>query len=312
MTARLAFVGFHREGYRCLEALLTDGHRFEAVFTFTPEKMRSLSGGVDYGPLAGRYGVPLYPCESLLEHAATIGSLAVDIVFVIGWTEIVRPQLLCLARQGFIGMHASLVPDYRGGSPVNWAIIQGETRTGQTMFWLDAQLDKGDIIDQEPVGITLHDTCGTVYEKMGHAGVVMLRRNMPALLAGTAPRRPQPDTKRPLWKRRKPSDGRVDWNQPSKRVYDFIRAVTHPYPGAFVEVPDGKLFLWEADWLPEWDTSGTSSGRIVGRAIGFGASKGGVVVACAEGAVLVRRVQVEGQEESDAIDLGFLREGTQL
>jgi methionyl-tRNA formyltransferase len=88
--------------------------------------------------------------------------------------------------------------------------------------------------------------------------------------------------------------------------------VTHPYPGAFVEVPDGKLFLWEADWLPEWNASGTSSGRIVGRAIGFGASRGGVVVACAEGAVLLRRVQLEGQEESDAIDLGLLREGTQL
>jgi formyl transferase-like protein len=79
-----------------------------------------------------------------------------------------------------------------------------------------------------------------------------------------------------------------------------------------VEVPDGKLYLWEADWLPDWDTRGETSGRIVGRAIGFGASRGGVMVACAEGAVLVRRVQLDGQGEADAIDLGFLREGTQL
>lgn len=312
MIARLAFVGFHREGYDCLEALLADGHRFEAIFTFTPNKVNALSAGVDYGPLAARYGVPLYRCETLVEHAGTLRALDLDIVFVIGWTEIIPPELLGLVRRGFVGMHASLVPEYRGGSPVNWAILHGETRTGQTMFWLAPRLDKGEIIDQEPVDITLHDTCGTVYDKMGRAGVALLRRNLEALVAGTAPRRSQPDLDRPVWKRRTPADGRLDWNQPSKRVYDFIRAVTHPYPGAFVDLPEGRLWVWEAEWLPDWNVGDAPSGRVVGRAYGFGASPGGIVVACAEGAVLLRRVQLEGRDETDAVHLELLREGSQL
>jgi methionyl-tRNA formyltransferase len=314
----LVFVGFHQEGYDCLSALLSDGFPFRSVVTFEMEKVRSLSGGVDFEPLARRYEVPLRRVQSI-NHRESIDYLRTldpDIIFVIGWTEIVKKEVLSLPRLGCIGMHASLLPRYRGGSPVNWALIHGESETGNTMFWLSAGLDLGDIIDQEPIRIDVHDSCGTLYTKVGEAGIRMLRRNIRCLMTGTAPRRRQTDWDLPRWPRRKPEQGLIDWERDSRDVYNLIRAVAHPYPGAFTSNSGRTLFIWEAFWAPEWPVPTDSApGTIVAVLPGFGRSRGLAAVQCRTGAVLLSRVQWEGGPECDACDLvesGDIRRGMRI
>jgi methionyl-tRNA formyltransferase len=314
----LVFVGFHQEGHDCLSALLCDGIAFKSVVTFEMERVRSLSGGVDFEPLARRHDVPLRRIQSINnpESIAYLRSLDPDIIFVIGWTEILRDEVLSLPRVGCIGMHASLLPRYRGGSPVNWALIHGESETGNTMFWLSAGLDSGDIIDQEPVAIDIHDTCGTLYVKVAEAGIRMLRRNMKCLLSCSAPRRPQTDTDLPKWPRRKPEQGQVDWNRDSRDVYNLIRAVAHPYPGAFTRNSGRTLFIWEALWAPDWPVlPGIEPGTIAAILPGFGRCRVLAAVQCRSGAVLLSRIQWEGGPECDAADLvesGDLKKGMRI
>jgi methionyl-tRNA formyltransferase len=303
---KFVFVSFHQEGFDCLKALLEDGIKFEAIFTFTEEKVRALSAGVDFEPLARIHDTPFYRVESIMSDEAIrlLEKIAPDIIFVIGWTEIVRKSVRDLAKYGCIGMHASLIPEYRGGSPVNWAIINGEERAGQTMFWLASKLDKGDLIDQEPVEISIHDTCGTVYKKVAEAGIKMLRRNMSPILEGAAPRLPQSELGKPVYPRRKPEDGLIKWDQSAKKVYDFIRAITHPYPGAFTMINKKKLFLWEAELITEWPTADNlEPGEILAFCPGFGSSSGSAIVKCANGAILLKRVQWEDGVEVDAYSL---------
>jgi methionyl-tRNA formyltransferase len=163
---------------------------------------------------------------------------------------------------------------------VNWAILRGEAVTGNTMMLLDAGTDTGDIVDQQTVPITPDDTCATVYAKVGEAGAEMLRRQLPALLAGTAPRRPQGSADGPPLPKRTPGMGITDWNRPARAVHDWIRALTWPYPGAFTFLGERKVMLWAA--IPDAAApQGAAPGEVLG------CDDGGVRVATADGTILL-------------------------
>jgi methionyl-tRNA formyltransferase len=196
--------------------------------------------------------------------------------------------LLSVPSRGVIGFHASLLPKFRGRAPVNWAILRGEAVTGNTMMLLDAGTDTGDIVDQQTVPITPDDTCATVYAKVGEAGAEMLRRQLPALLAGTAPRRPQGSADGPPLPKRTPGMGITDWNRPARAVHDWIRALTWPYPGAFTFLGERKVMLWAA--IPDAAApQGAAPGEVLG------CDDGGVRVATADGTILLTSTSDAGE-----------------
>jgi methionyl-tRNA formyltransferase len=205
---------------------------------------------------------------------------------VTGWTRLLSAELLGVPSRGVIGFHASLLPRYRGRAPVNWAILRGETVTGNTMMYLDAGTDTGDIIDQQTVPITADDTCATVYARVGEAGADMLRRHLPALLDGTAPRRPQGPGDGPPLPKRTPEMGITDWNRPARAVHDWIRALTRPYPGAFTFIAGRKLMLWASA------VDGSCAGRTAGEVLGY--DKDGVRVAASDGTIVLTSVSDVG------------------
>jgi methionyl-tRNA formyltransferase len=188
--------------------------------------------------------------------------------------------------RGVIGFHASLLPRYRGRAPVNWAILRGDAAAGNTMMYLNAGTDTGDIIDQQTVPITPDDTCATVYARVGEAGAEMLRRHLPALLDGTAPRRPQGPADGPPLPKRTPEMGITDWDRPARSVHDWIRALTSPYPGAFTYIAGRKLMLWAST------VDGACPGRAAGEVLGH--DEQGIRVATADGAVVVTSVSDDG------------------
>lgn len=291
---KFAWVGFHAEGLAALRALLEARAPIAAVLTLKPELAAKRSGVIDYAPLCAEYGVPLHHIAGINEPDAyhVLESIAPDVIFVIGWHQIVRPPVMRLAKRGLIGAHASVLPHNRGSAPVNWTIIRGERQAGNTLMWLAEGVDEGDIIAQRAFPITPYDTCATLYAQVGASNRDMLLEVLPRLLAGERPGRPQERGNEPVLPRRRPTDGRIAWDAPAARVYDFIRALTRPYPGAFSSLEGKQWWIWEAALPPDrGPVAGVEPGGIVGPVVSPMQDACGQLVACGSGAVILLDIE---------------------
>jgi methionyl-tRNA formyltransferase len=302
---RVIFIGAVHEAVPALGILLPGPAEVVEVITLPPERAATTAGFVDLEPLAVRSGVPVRRCADVnsADSVGRIRALRPDLIVVTGWTRLLSAELLRVPRRGCVGFHASMLPRNRGRAPVNWAILRGETVTGNTMMYLSADADAGDIVDQHPIRIEPDDTCATVYAKVGDAGAAMLRRHLAALLAGTAPRRPQDSGDgHAMLPKRTPSMGITDWNRPARAVHDWIRALTQPYPGAFTFLGDRKVMLW-ASAIPSRRPGGlpAEAGQILGY------ESAGVRVGTADGSLVVTAMSDTGEQPEPAV--GWARRG---
>jgi methionyl-tRNA formyltransferase len=293
---RVGWIGFHVEGLLALRALVECGVAIEGVVTLAQEAAarRSGDGSAAYRTLCERLGLRLHEVESINDAASIelLRMLDLDLAFVIGWTELLRPAVLSLARTGMIGAHASLLPRYRGRAPVNWALIRGERYTGNTLFWLTAGVDSGDVIEQAPIPITPYDTCASLYRRIAEANRDMILRALPALLAGQRPGRPQDPPSGPPLPKRRPEDGSIDWTRSSDEVYDFVRALTRPYPGAFTGAADDRLTIWRCARLPAAAIGERACpGEVLGPVVSPTERACGQLVACGRGAIVLLEIE---------------------
>jgi UDP-4-amino-4-deoxy-L-arabinose formyltransferase/UDP-glucuronic acid dehydrogenase (UDP-4-keto-hexauronic acid decarboxylating) len=202
--------------------------------------------------------------------------------------------VLELAPLGAFNLHPSLLPAYRGRAPVNWVLVNGEREAGVTLHHMVARADAGDIVGQRAVAIDDSDNALTFYRKLVPLGVELIEELHPKIAAGTAPRRKIDISKGSYFGRRKAEDGRIDWRWPARRIFNLVRAVTHPYPGAFCFVGGRKLLVWEAKIGAESGSLG-APGRVV-REMADGAFE----IAVGEGSVIVKVVQFEDGVEGIA------------
>ena len=148
---------------------------------------------------------------------------------------------------GAFNLHGSLLPAYRGRCPVNWVIINGESQTGVTLHYMIDKPDAGDIVGQKAVAIDLSDTAKTFYDKLCGAAKDLLDELLPLIKSNQIPRRKQNLAEGSYYGGRRPDDGRIDWNKSADEIYNLIRAVTEPYPGAFALLNnDEKIIIWWA------------------------------------------------------------------
>lgn len=246
-SGRVLFFGYGEVGYRALELLLQRGVTPVAVYTHEDDPdenqwFRSVAA------LAERNGIPVRTPSSLRgpERLAEIEALAPDLILSFYYRRLIPEPVLALARLGALNMHGSLLPRYRGRAPVNWAVLHGETETGATLHHMVSEADAGDVVDQQAVPIAPDETAGEVALKVADAAVVVLARQLDALLEGTAPRTPQDHARATVFGGRRPEDGRIEWKQPARNVVNLVRAVTRPFPGAFSDGPRGRLMVWRA------------------------------------------------------------------
>lgn len=302
---RIAFIGCVEEGRRSLESLLAIGADIVALFTLRPELAATVSGAVPFEDLAAAHGIPLHYVRNVNdpEPVEVLRSLRPDLVFCVGWTQLLRREILALPRLGCVGFHASLLPRFRGRAPVNWAIILGEKETGNTMMLLDEGVDTGDILAQRRFPIDDDDTCATIYDKVARSEDEMIREVLPAIREGRLVRMPQDHAAATVMPRRRPEDGVIDWELPTRRLHDWVRALTHPYPGAFTTLEGSKVFVWKAaPWRP-----GPGGGPRVAPRPGFWRLEGEpprLLAGTADGDLEVLRVQREGGEEIDGVAFG--------
>ena len=243
---------YHDVGYECLDALIARGSRVLTVFTHrdNPEE-RIWFKSVEQ--LARRHGIPVHAPESVNtpEWIARLRDMKPDIIFSFYYRNLICQEILDLARLGAFNMHGSLLPRYRGRVPINWAVLNGETETGATLHWMVKRPDAGDIVDQQAVPIDPRDTAQDVFVRVTAAARAVLERSLDAIKQDRAPRHPQDESKASYFGGRKPEDGRIDWRGDAQRIFDLIRAVTHPYPGAFADVNGRRLYIWWAEPMPD-------------------------------------------------------------
>ncbi|HYE32284.1 MAG TPA: methionyl-tRNA formyltransferase [Methylomirabilota bacterium] len=292
---RIGWVGFHMEGIPALRALIDAGHKPVVVLTLKPTALEKRSGRIFYKEIFASDQLDIREIGNVNDPDAQeiLRSAQLDVLFVIGWSQILKPETLSLARLGVIGAHASYLPKNRGSAPINWAIINGETSTGNSLMWLDASVDAGDIIDQMPFAIEPYDTCETLYQKVAQTNAAMILRAVQRIAAGERPGVPQAHGNDPLLARRRPEDGLIDWSQPARRVYDFIRALTRPYPGGFSWLNGRKHFVWNAA-LPGLHSTAAAPGAVLGPCYSPTEAACGQVVQCGDGPIILLEVEEEG------------------
>ncbi|HEV8118295.1 MAG TPA: formyltransferase [Thermoanaerobaculia bacterium] len=293
---RIAVFAYSDTGYECLKFLFERGRDVAVVVTHAddPDEMRWYGSVAE---LARNRGIEPLIVEDPRDPAAlaTIEAAKPELLFSFYYRGILPDTLLSLPRLGAFNMHGSLLPKFRGRAPVNWAVLKGETVTGATLHAMTARPDAGDIVDQEQVSIGPDDTAGEVQSRVTAAAVKILERRLEELENGTAPSRPQDESQATTFGRRRPEDGKIAWTRTAQEVHDLVRAVTHPFPGAFTDIFGGKTYLWRTR-LPQLGAHDNFPGQIR-------SERGRLYVACEDDRYIeVLRIQKEGGEEMDGAD----------
>ena len=301
--ARWAVFAYHTFGARALEALLARYERVVAVVTHADDPAEG-DWFESVADIARMHRLPLWvpPSPNLPGLEETLRALEPDLILSVWYRRLLGAPLLALPRIAALNLHGSLLPKYRGRAPVNWALVNGESLTGVTLHHMTTEADAGDIVAREPLDIDPEDTAAALYRRMVKVGVDLLLDVYPAVLTGTAERRPQDHAQATVFPRRRPEDGRVQWSWPARRIANMIRAVTHPFPGAFVGDGESRLHLWAGSILSDSALVAAPGTLLEVR------PAEGVAVSTGQGVVLLRRIQSAGVAEEPA-DVWALRRG---
>jgi methionyl-tRNA formyltransferase len=214
----------------------------------------------------------------------------IDLMLVVSWRYMIPATIYSKPLLGTYVFHDSLLPKYRGFSPTVWAVINGEEQTGVTLFEIAEEVDAGDIIDQESVPLQLDDTISNIIERVTMSYLHILEKNFRGLIDGTAKKYPQDHSQATFTCKRLIDDNKINWTWPSDRIYNFIRALTVPYAGAYSYLNGKKITIWAAKRLPDFRSY---AGSIPGRIVQVIPHTGSIVLT-GNGALLLTEVQVDG------------------
>ena len=238
-------LAYHNIGCAGIKALLKNGFDIAAVFTHKDNPKENIWFD-SVAELAASKNIPVYAPEDINHPlwVQKIQDLGPEVIFSFYYRDLVQSPILDIPPNGCLNLHGSLLPRYRGRVPINWVLVNGETKTGVTLHYMTTRPDDGDMVSQMPIEITEDDTAASLHNKAATAAGEMLDEILPALRAGKGPRDPQDHTKASYYGGRTPADGEIDWAMPAFKVRNLVRAVTRPFPGAFSHMGDRKCFFW--------------------------------------------------------------------
>jgi methionyl-tRNA formyltransferase len=282
---RLVWVSFDVMGRDCLAAAAEAGADVVGVVTLPGPIDPNRSGQCSFDEIASELGARLIETVDVNapDTIAALRETDPDLIFVVGWSQLVMDVFIGLPRHGVFGMHPTLLPRHRGRAAIPWAILSGLAKTGVTLFQIaDGTADSGPIVGQVEVSIANDETATTLYEKVTAAHLELVRQYVPKLVDGTAERLPQETRRASSWPKRTPADGIIDWETRAPYLYDWVRAQTRPYPGAFTYLGEQKVVVWRA--RPVELDEDAPAGTVV-------AVDGGPVVVCGEGGLVLEEVE---------------------
>lgn len=304
---RILFMGHGKWACITLEALVKQGHEIVGVVceldSFDKresEHYKRLTKADTYASLKDltkKLKLNLFQPESVnsKKFIEKVKKLGPELIVMVSYHAIIKDELLELYKDKIINVHGAPLPYYRGRAPINWAIINGEDQTGITIHFISKYIDQGDIIAQEIIPIEEHETAGDVLKKTLECYPRLTLKAVEMIEKGTIKRTKQRPGEGSYYPKRKPEDGVIDWSKDSKQLYNWVRALTHPYPGAFTFLNGKKLFIWKAS-PPNEKQEGKKEnpGTVIGNA------DNGVKVRTGDSCIIIEKAQLEGGEEKSA------------
>lgn len=237
---RIIFMGSAELACPCLDRLLANPS--DQVVGVVTQPDRPKGRALQVAPCAVRVHVavrdiPVFTPENVNtpDSVAALQALVPDLIIVVAYGQFLKADILNLPSQGCMNVHASLLPKYRGAAPIQWAVANGETKTGLTTMFVNARMDAGDIIDQIEEPIRPEDTAGSLHDRLAQCGADLLARTIEALRQGSIWHRPQNEAEATFAPRIKKADGRIDWRLPATQIHNRVRGF-NPWPGCFCEL----------------------------------------------------------------------------
>ena len=274
-----------------LDKLIRSEHRILAVVT-QPDKPKGRGNQVQCTPvkeLALKHDIPVLQPRRVKEESflPVLKELNPEVIVVAAFGQILSQTILELPVYGCINVHASLLPKYRGSAPIQWAVINGESKTGITIMHMDAGIDTGDMIMKAEVMIDRKETGGSLHDKLAECGGELLLKALKAIENGTASREKQKDEDANYVKILDKSMGLIDFNRTAAEIERLIRGL-NPWPSAYTYLEGKTLKIWDAD-VVEQDNEGTP-GEVIQ------VTRDSIIIKTSSGSLAVKELQLEGKK----------------
>jgi len=244
---KIVFFGFGNVGYKCLKYLLENDCNVIAVFTHNldPHEQQWFDSTEE---LAKEYYIDVFKPETLNtpKWIRKIKYMKPDLILSMFYRNRIPEEIFTQATLGAYNMHGSYLPTYRGRAPLNWSIINGENYCGATLHKMEKSFDTGDIVSQKKVNILPEEYVSDVEPRIAEAALECFKESLPSLLDGNPSLTPQDESKASYYKKRTPEDGIIDFNKTAREVFNLIRALSKPFPGAFFDAEGTRATIWKA------------------------------------------------------------------
>jgi methionyl-tRNA formyltransferase len=283
---KIAFISGVKFGHELLSHILEKDWKVSIIFSYADSKKNIYSDYASFDDISKKYKIRNIKVQNMNdpENVDLLKQITPDLILVMGWSQILKSEIIKIPKKGVIGSHPTELPKYRGRAPIPWTIIKGLKESALTFFYIEEGVDDGDILDQRMFKISYNDDATTIYEKIIKIGKKMLLENLKLLDKG-APKRKKQDNSKFIeyWPKRTPEDGKIDWSKNGKEIYSLIRATTYPYPGAYTFFKNSKLKIWKASYLNE---KSDGIGKIIR------VDKEGVKVGTGKGIILLKKISI--------------------
>lgn len=305
---KIVFMGTPDFAVGALQAIIEAGHQVSAVVT-QPDKPKGRGKELQMTPVkacAAAHHIPVFQPVKIKEPESVevLRSYEADIFVVAAFGQILSEEILSMPKYGCVNIHASLLPKYRGAGPIQWAIIDGEKKTGVTIMQMEKGLDTGDMLLQKEVEIDQKETGDSLHDKLAAAGAELIVEALPKIAAGQLTPRKQNDAESCYAKMLQKSMGRIDWNMTADKLDCLIRGLIS-WPGASTTFRGKNLKIWEEEPVTEGDFSVPISKSLPGTIVCV--EKEAFYVQTKEGVLKVLSVQIEGKKRMAVKDflLGY-------
>ena len=288
MNPRIIFIGGTPRGLKLMDMLIKGGENVISAFIMKEDHHESVKVSGDLRKLCKRHGIASVICRKLKNrNIHQVLGLRPDIAFVCGWRTLLPSSLYNNIPFGCIAAHDSLLPKYRGFAPLNWSIINGERFTGVTLFKIaDGGVDSGDVYAQKKVRIGKNETAASVYPRTIDATIELYAQFLRALKSKKVKWHKQDEKSATYMPRRTPDDGEIRWRDPSKNIFNLIRALSPPYPCAWTYYNGKKIYIESAKMSKAPLSIGKGD---PGKIAAF--SKDGISIFCGEGQIIINEIK---------------------
>lgn len=261
---RFGFVTCVRLGLDCMEEIYAVGGRLDLAVTLLDDMGLRKSGRVWLDAFCQEHDIPLAKIRSINEgdSLSALRKARLDWLFIVGWSQIASSSVLAIPSRGALGMHPTLLPEGRGRAAIPWAILKGLDRTGVTLFQLDEGVDTGPILAQVPITVGPSETATALYGRVCEAHRSLIRRFWGQLEAAELVALPQDENAATVWPARRPEDGELLTSMTVAEADRLVRAVTRPYPGAFLRLGESILRVWAGRPAPSGDSTDAAARRL--------------------------------------------------